>query len=156
MSHCDSSSFLGTVTPPPDPPHQPWSRSPISSPAVSGPQAHPFPTLVPRLQEDTAAALQRLVELTAPRVTPVRSLRAQYRLIRKLGSGSYGQVLLARPRQGGEYGHRKAAPGTPHRRVLRSPPRRGTPRGEQLGALLSGTLQSSEEQSLPREDKELA
>ncbi|XP_036765070.2 uncharacterized serine/threonine-protein kinase SBK3 isoform X1 [Manis pentadactyla] len=52
-------------------------------------------------EEDTAAALQRLVELTAPRVTPVRSLRVQYRLIRELGSGSYGRVLLARPRHGG-------------------------------------------------------
>ncbi|XP_048647422.1 uncharacterized serine/threonine-protein kinase SBK3 isoform X2 [Marmota marmota marmota] len=52
-------------------------------------------------EEDTAAALQRLVELTATRVTPVRSLRVQYRLIRKLGSGSYGRVLLAQPRQGG-------------------------------------------------------
>ncbi|XP_047385751.1 uncharacterized serine/threonine-protein kinase SBK3 [Sciurus carolinensis] len=52
-------------------------------------------------EEDTAATLQRLVELTAPRVTPVRSLRAQYRLVRKLGSGSYGRVLLAQPRHGG-------------------------------------------------------
>ncbi|KAI6049206.1 uncharacterized serine/threonine-protein kinase SBK3 [Marmota monax] len=52
-------------------------------------------------EEDTAAALQRLVELTATRVTPVRSLRVQYRLIRKLGSGSYGRVLLAQSRQGG-------------------------------------------------------
>ncbi|XP_045297286.1 uncharacterized serine/threonine-protein kinase SBK3 [Leopardus geoffroyi] len=51
--------------------------------------------------EDTATALQRLVELTATRVTPLRNLRVQYRLIRKLGSGSYGRVLLARPRQGG-------------------------------------------------------
>ncbi|XP_057390330.1 uncharacterized serine/threonine-protein kinase SBK3 isoform X2 [Balaenoptera acutorostrata] len=51
--------------------------------------------------EDTATALQRLVELTATRVTPVRKLRVQYHLIRKLGSGSYGHVLLARPRQGG-------------------------------------------------------
>nr|XP_014335914.1 PREDICTED: uncharacterized serine/threonine-protein kinase SBK3 [Bos mutus] len=51
--------------------------------------------------EDTATALQRLVDLTASRVTPVRSLRAHYRLIRRLGSGSYGHVLLARPRQGG-------------------------------------------------------
>lgn len=47
-------------------------------------------------------ALQRLVELTASRVTSVRSLRVQYRLIRKLGSGSYGRVLLAQSRQGGE------------------------------------------------------
>ncbi|XP_057566915.1 uncharacterized serine/threonine-protein kinase SBK3 [Hippopotamus amphibius kiboko] len=52
-------------------------------------------------EEDTATALQRLVELTATRVTPVRTLRVQYRLIQKLGSGSYGHVLLARPRQGG-------------------------------------------------------
>ncbi|XP_064149527.1 uncharacterized serine/threonine-protein kinase SBK3 [Loxodonta africana] len=52
-------------------------------------------------EEDTAMTLQRLVELTAARVTPVRSLRVQYRLIRKLGSGSYGRVLLARPHQGG-------------------------------------------------------
>ncbi|XP_043756110.1 uncharacterized serine/threonine-protein kinase SBK3 [Cervus elaphus] len=52
-------------------------------------------------EEDTATALQRLVDLTAARVTPVRSLRARYRLIRRLGSGSYGHVLLARPRQGG-------------------------------------------------------
>lgn len=52
-------------------------------------------------EEDTAAALQRLVELTAPRVTLVRSLHVQYRLIRELGSGSYGRVLLARPRHGG-------------------------------------------------------
>lgn len=50
-------------------------------------------------------ALQRLVELTASRVTSVRSLSAQYRLIRKLGSGSYGRVLLAQPRQGGEFSH---------------------------------------------------
>ncbi|GAB1291511.1 Serine/threonine-protein kinase SBK2 [Apodemus speciosus] len=47
--------------------------------------------------EDTAVALQRPVELTASRVTPVRSLRGQHRLIRKLGSGSYGRVLLAQP-----------------------------------------------------------
>ncbi|XP_042539136.1 uncharacterized serine/threonine-protein kinase SBK3 [Dipodomys spectabilis] len=52
-------------------------------------------------EEDTAAALQRLVELTAPRVSPVRSLCIRYRLIRKLGSGSYGRVLLAQPRHGG-------------------------------------------------------
>ncbi|XP_036689687.1 uncharacterized serine/threonine-protein kinase SBK3 isoform X2 [Balaenoptera musculus] len=52
-------------------------------------------------EEDTATALQKLVELTATRVTPVRKLRVQYHLIRKLGSGSYGHVLLARPRQGG-------------------------------------------------------
>ncbi|XP_006901884.1 PREDICTED: uncharacterized serine/threonine-protein kinase SBK3 [Elephantulus edwardii] len=52
-------------------------------------------------QEDTATTLQRLVELTAARVTPLRSLRVQFCLIRKLGSGSYGRVLLARPRQGG-------------------------------------------------------
>ncbi|XP_023421786.1 serine/threonine-protein kinase SBK2 isoform X7 [Cavia porcellus] len=51
-------------------------------------------------EEDTATALQRLVELTAPQVTPLRSLRVQYRLLRKLGSGSYGRVLLARPRHG--------------------------------------------------------
>ncbi|KAG8520597.1 putative serine/threonine-protein kinase SBK3 [Galemys pyrenaicus] len=55
----------------------------------------------PRPQEDTATALQRLVELTASRVLAVRSLGARYRLVRKLGSGSYGRVLLARPRQGG-------------------------------------------------------
>lgn len=47
-------------------------------------------------------ALQRLVELTAPRVVNLRTLNAQYRLVRKLGSGSYGRVLLARPRAGGE------------------------------------------------------
>ncbi|KAI2593302.1 SH3 domain binding kinase family member 3 [Homo sapiens] len=52
-------------------------------------------------EEDTATALQRLVELTTSRVTPVRSLRDQYHLIRKLGSGSYGRVLLAQPHQGG-------------------------------------------------------
>ncbi|XP_005413365.1 PREDICTED: uncharacterized serine/threonine-protein kinase SBK3 [Chinchilla lanigera] len=52
-------------------------------------------------EEDTATALQRLVELTAPQVTPLRSLRVQYRLLRKLGSGSYGRVLLAQPRRGG-------------------------------------------------------
>nr|KAF6411671.1 SH3 domain binding kinase family member 3 [Rousettus aegyptiacus] len=52
-------------------------------------------------EEDTATALQRLVELTATRVTSVRNLRVQYHLIRKLGSGSYGRVLLAQPRQGG-------------------------------------------------------
>nr|XP_005590462.1 PREDICTED: uncharacterized serine/threonine-protein kinase SBK3 [Macaca fascicularis] len=52
-------------------------------------------------EEDTATALQRLVELTASRVTPVRSLRDRYHLIRKLGSGSYGRVLLAQPHQGG-------------------------------------------------------
>lgn len=53
------------------------------------------------LEEDTATALQRLVELTATRVTSLRSLRVQYRLLRKLGAGSYGRVLLAQPRQGG-------------------------------------------------------
>nr|XP_019566542.1 PREDICTED: uncharacterized serine/threonine-protein kinase SBK3 isoform X1 [Rhinolophus sinicus] len=52
-------------------------------------------------EEDTATALQRFIELTATRVTLVRNLSVQYRLIRKLGSGSYGRVLLARPRQGG-------------------------------------------------------
>ncbi|XP_037371515.1 uncharacterized serine/threonine-protein kinase SBK3 [Talpa occidentalis] len=52
-------------------------------------------------EEDTAAALQRLVGLTAGRVAAVRSLATRYRLLRKLGSGSYGRVLLARPRQGG-------------------------------------------------------
>ncbi|XP_006868349.1 PREDICTED: uncharacterized serine/threonine-protein kinase SBK3 [Chrysochloris asiatica] len=52
-------------------------------------------------EEDTATTLQRFVELTATRVTPVRSLRIPYRLIRKLGSGSYGRVLLARSRRGG-------------------------------------------------------
>ncbi|XP_007535237.1 uncharacterized serine/threonine-protein kinase SBK3 [Erinaceus europaeus] len=51
--------------------------------------------------EDTASALQRLAELTASRVTPLRTLRAQYHLLQKLGSGSYGRVLLARPRRGG-------------------------------------------------------
>lgn len=50
-------------------------------------------------------ALQRLVELTASRVASVRSLRVQFRLVRKLGSGSYGRVLLAQPRQGGEFSH---------------------------------------------------
>ncbi|XP_024426256.1 uncharacterized serine/threonine-protein kinase SBK3 isoform X1 [Desmodus rotundus] len=55
----------------------------------------------PDPEEDTDTALQRLVELTAPRVITERNLRAQYRLIRKLGSGSYGRVLLAQPRQGG-------------------------------------------------------
>lgn len=50
-------------------------------------------------------ALQRLVELTGSRVMSVRSLRVQYRLLRKLGSGSYGRVLLAQPRQGGESSH---------------------------------------------------
>ncbi|XP_054444167.1 uncharacterized serine/threonine-protein kinase SBK3 [Pteronotus mesoamericanus] len=55
----------------------------------------------PDPEEDTAAALQRLVELTAPRVATERNLRARYRLLRKLGSGSYGRVLLAQPRQGG-------------------------------------------------------
>ncbi|KAM8788779.1 putative serine/threonine-protein kinase SBK3 [Rhynchonycteris naso] len=53
-------------------------------------------------EDDTTTALQRLVELTAARVTPVRSLRIHYHLIRKLGSGSYGRVLLARSRQGGQ------------------------------------------------------
>ncbi|KAL6035958.1 hypothetical protein STEG23_027780 [Scotinomys teguina] len=53
-------------------------------------------------EEDTAMALQRLVELTGSRVISMRSLRVQYRLIRKLGSGSYGRVLLAQPRQGGQ------------------------------------------------------
>ncbi|XP_007955493.1 uncharacterized serine/threonine-protein kinase SBK3 [Orycteropus afer afer] len=52
-------------------------------------------------EEDTATTLQRFVELTASRVTPVRRLRVPYQLIRELGSGSYGRVLLARPRQGG-------------------------------------------------------
>ncbi|XP_023563751.1 uncharacterized serine/threonine-protein kinase SBK3 [Octodon degus] len=52
-------------------------------------------------EEDTATTLQRLVELTAPQVTLLRSLRVQYRLLRKLGSGSYGRVLLAQPRRGG-------------------------------------------------------
>ncbi|XP_004866695.1 uncharacterized serine/threonine-protein kinase SBK3 isoform X2 [Heterocephalus glaber] len=53
------------------------------------------------LEEDTATALLRLVELTAARVTPLCSLRVQYRLLRKLGAGSYGRVLLAQPRHGG-------------------------------------------------------
>lgn len=66
---------------------------------------HPPPTSAPLLQEDTATVLQRLVELTATKVTSVRNLRVQYHLIRKLGSGSYGRVLLARPRQGGEFSH---------------------------------------------------
>lgn len=108
MSHCDSASSLGTVTPSPKPLCQPWSWPPSSPKALSGSQTHPHPTAIPLLQEDTATTLQRLVELTAPRVTPVRNLHVQYRLIRKLGSGSYGRVLLARPRQGGEFGHQKA------------------------------------------------
>ncbi|KAM5237219.1 putative serine/threonine-protein kinase SBK3 [Ctenodactylus gundi] len=52
-------------------------------------------------EEDTASALQRLAELTATRVTPLRSLCVQYRLLRRLGAGSYGRVLLAQPRHGG-------------------------------------------------------
>ncbi|ELW64759.1 Putative uncharacterized serine/threonine-protein kinase SgK110 [Tupaia chinensis] len=52
-------------------------------------------------EEDTAGALQRLVGLPAPRVATLRSLCSQYRLIRKLGSGSYGRGLLAQPRRGG-------------------------------------------------------
>uniref|UniRef100_A0A452RZ74 Protein kinase domain-containing protein n=1 Tax=Ursus americanus TaxID=9643 RepID=A0A452RZ74_URSAM len=83
------------------PPPQPWAGPPVSPTALSGPQTHPVPTSAPLRQEDTATALQRLVELTATRVTPVRNLRVLYRLIRELGSGSYGRVLLARPRQGG-------------------------------------------------------
>ncbi|XP_037676448.1 uncharacterized serine/threonine-protein kinase SBK3 [Choloepus didactylus] len=69
--------------------------------AEAGPQPLPLPPTAPVPQEDTAATLQRLVELTAARVTPVRSLRVQYRLLGRLGSGSYGRVLLARPRPGG-------------------------------------------------------
>lgn len=103
VSHCDSSPSLGT-----NPPPQPWAGPPGPPAALGGPQTHPLPTSVPLLQEDTATALQRLVELTATRVTPVRSLRVQYHLIRKLGSGSFGHVLLARPRQGGEFGHQRA------------------------------------------------
>lgn len=49
VSHRDSSSFLGTVTPPPDPPHQPWRWPPISSPALRGwVPGSPLPTCVPR------------------------------------------------------------------------------------------------------------
>ncbi|XP_043853390.1 uncharacterized serine/threonine-protein kinase SBK3 [Dromiciops gliroides] len=53
------------------------------------------------LEEDTALALQRLVDLTASMVTPVRTLRSRYRLVQELGAGTYGRVLLARPRRGG-------------------------------------------------------
>ncbi|XP_044540540.1 uncharacterized serine/threonine-protein kinase SBK3-like, partial [Gracilinanus agilis] len=53
------------------------------------------------LEEDPASALQTLVDLTAGRVTPVRTLRSRYRLVRELGAGTYGRVLLARPRRGG-------------------------------------------------------
>lgn len=87
VTHRDSSSSPGTATLVPAEP-LPLAGAPTSCP--------PFP------QEDTATALQRLVELTATRVTPLRSLSTQYRLIRKLGSGCYGRVLLARPRLGGE------------------------------------------------------
>ncbi|XP_036603499.1 uncharacterized serine/threonine-protein kinase SBK3 isoform X1 [Trichosurus vulpecula] len=53
------------------------------------------------LEEDTALALQRLVDLTANMVAPVRTLRSCYRLVQELGAGTYGRVLLARPRRGG-------------------------------------------------------
>lgn len=85
---------------------RPWG--PRAPHCPRGSPAHHLPPSVPGPQEDTAAALQRLVELTAPRVTLVRSLHVQYRLIRELGSGSYGRVLLARPRHGGEFSHRRA------------------------------------------------
>lgn len=79
--------------------HSPGTVTPVPPPL----EAPRVPISPPFLQEDTALALQRLMELTAPRVTPLRSLRAQYRLIRKLGSGCYGRVLLARPRPRGEF-----------------------------------------------------
>ncbi|XP_068953403.1 uncharacterized serine/threonine-protein kinase SBK3 [Petaurus breviceps papuanus] len=53
------------------------------------------------LEEDTALALQRLVDLTASMVTSVQTLRSCYRLVQELGAGTYGRVFLARPRQGG-------------------------------------------------------
>ncbi|XP_074049790.1 putative serine/threonine-protein kinase SBK3 [Macrotis lagotis] len=53
------------------------------------------------LEEDPALALQRLVDLTASMVTPIRTLRSRYRLVQELGAGTYGRVLLARPRRGG-------------------------------------------------------
>ncbi|XP_038609119.1 uncharacterized serine/threonine-protein kinase SBK3 [Tachyglossus aculeatus] len=48
-------------------------------------------------EEDNAVILERLMEQTARELTTVR-LRSAYRLLRDLGSGSYGRVLLVRPR----------------------------------------------------------
>lgn len=105
VTRCDSSFSLGTVTPVPASTAWFWTW-PLISPVVQrDPRCAPQPSHSFSLQEDTAMALQRLIELTASRVASVRSLRVQYCLIRKLGSGSYGRVLLAQPRQGGEFSH---------------------------------------------------
>ena len=105
VTHCDSSFSLGTVTPVPASAAWFWAW-PLIFPVVQrDPRRAPQPSHSFSLQEAPAMALQRLVELTASKVASVRSLRFQYRLIRKLGSGSYGRVLLAQPCQGGEFSH---------------------------------------------------
>ncbi|XP_029780261.1 uncharacterized serine/threonine-protein kinase SBK3 [Suricata suricatta] len=83
--------------------HALWGEAPpkLRGDAENGPNNSRHPGVFGHIGEDTSSALQRLVELTATRVTPLRNLRVRYRLIRELGSGSYGRVLLARPRQGG-------------------------------------------------------
>ncbi|XP_044615904.1 serine/threonine-protein kinase SBK2 isoform X1 [Equus asinus] len=96
-------------------------------------------------EEDTATALQRLVELTATRVTPVRNLRLQYRLIRELGSGSYGRVLLARPRQGEMPGKQ-----SDEEQVAAGAAENGTE--EDLGGLTAEELQQGQEAALALED----
>ncbi|XP_031817662.1 uncharacterized serine/threonine-protein kinase SBK3 [Sarcophilus harrisii] len=52
-------------------------------------------------EEDSSGSASSEFDLTARRVTTVPSLRSCYRLVRELGAGTYGRVLLARPRRGG-------------------------------------------------------
>lgn len=105
MTHSDSSFSLETVTPVPCILSLALDLASELPVVPRGPRLAPQPADSFPPQEDTAMALQRLVELTASRVMSVKSLRVQYRLIRKLGSGSYGRVLLAQLRQGGEFNH---------------------------------------------------